>query len=108
MFLLIRWLRSGRGGLVARVGAVFLLLVLIALPVARVAVDGWSGFGLIPALVIVALVAWRISTAARRRRARPARGADPASRERVSARGGQGVAEGSRRSASAPEDRPPA
>jgi hypothetical protein len=66
MFLLIRWLRSGRGGLAAHVGAVFLLLVLIALPVARVAVDGWSGFGLIPAFVIVALVAWRIWTAVRR------------------------------------------
>lgn len=108
MFLLIRWLRSGRGGLAARVGAVFLLLVLIALPVARVAVDGWSGFGLIPALVIVALVAWRISAAVRRRRAWPTRDATPTSRERMPARGGQGVAEGPRRSASAPEDRPPA
>jgi hypothetical protein len=73
MFLLIRWLRSGRGGLAARVGAVFLLLVLIALPVARVAADGWSGFGLIPVLVIAALVAWRIPAAVRRRRARPGR-----------------------------------
>jgi hypothetical protein len=95
MFLLIRLLRSGRGGLAARVGAVFLLLALIALRVALVAVHGWSVFTLIPALVIVALVAWRISAAARRRRA-------------LAARGGQGVAEGPGRSASAPEDRPPA
>jgi hypothetical protein len=108
MFLLIRWLRSGRGGLAARVGAVFLLLVLIALPVARVAVDGWSGFGLIPVLVIAALVAWRLSAVVRRRRARPGRAASPVSREQVPVRGGQGVAEGSGRSVSAPEGRPPA
>jgi hypothetical protein len=108
MFLLIRWLRSGRGGLAARVGAVFLLLVLIALPVARVAIYGWSGFGLIPVVIIVALVAWRISAAARRRRAWPTLGAGPASRERMAGRGGGGVAEGPGKSASAPEDRPSA
>lgn len=71
MFLLIRWLRSGRGGRAARLGAVLLVLVLIALPVARVAVDGWSGVGVVPALVIVALVVWRMVAVARRRRAWP-------------------------------------
>lgn len=77
MFLLIRWLRSGQGRLPARIGVVLLLLVLVALPIARVAIYGWSGFGLIPALVIAILVGWRISAAVRRRRDWPTRDTVP-------------------------------
>ena len=77
MFLLIRWLRAGRGGLPARVGAVLLLVALIALPAARIATSGWSGIGILPAVAIVAVIAWRVTTVARRRRAWPKSDAEP-------------------------------
>ena len=71
MFLLIRWLRSGRRGPLARVGIALPVAALIALLVARVAIGGWSGVGVVPAVVIVAVIGWRITTVARRRRAWP-------------------------------------
>jgi hypothetical protein len=77
MLLFIRWLRSGRGGRLARGGALLLLLILIALLAARVAVGGWSGVGAVPAFVIVAVIGWRLAMVARRRRAWPTRDADP-------------------------------
>jgi hypothetical protein len=80
MFLLIRWLRSGRGGPLARVGAALLLVALIALLVARVATSGWSGMGILPAVAIIAIVAWRMTTVARRRRAWPKSDAEPDAR----------------------------
>jgi hypothetical protein len=57
MLLFIRWLRSGRGGRLARFGVPLLLLALIALLAARVAAGGgWSGVGAVPAFVIVGLI----------------------------------------------------
>jgi fatty acid desaturase len=71
MLLLVRWVRSGRGGGRARAAALVLLLALIALLVVRIAASGWSGVGAVPAFVIVALIGWRIALWARRRRAWP-------------------------------------
>lgn len=78
MLLLIRWLRSSGGATpLARVGVALLVVAPIALPVARVATSGWSGVGLVPAVVIVAVIGWRITTVTRRRRAWPKWDAEP-------------------------------